>query len=161
MAIERLSQVELTAYMALLEAGSLLQQRVDRQLKVLGGITQPQFEILANVAAVPLGLRMSDLAARAVRSASGMTYRVAQLEKRGLITRVGDDTDERSVLVRATAEGEALMAKLLPKHLALVRESFLSVLAPSDLVTLGSILASVASHLRKTDTSNDLASCDE
>lgn len=151
MTTDRLSQIELAAYMALLEASGLLQQRVDRQLKAEGGITQAQFEILALVAMSPDGLRMSDLAARAVLSRSGMTYRVAQLEKRGLIARSGNAEDDRSVIASATDEGTALIARLLPPHLALVRESFLSVLSPTDLDALSNILTRIVTHLRASE----------
>lgn len=146
-----LNPIELAAYQALLEASGLLQQRMGQQLKQDGDITSPQFEILAYVAKAPGGLRMSDLAARAVHSKSGITYRVGQLEKLGLVTRSGNTDDERSVIVKSTPKGVALMRRVLPRHLELLRASFLDVLAPDDLLALSDILTRVVAHLRGFD----------
>lgn len=145
---QRLDQKELDAYRALIESGDLLQQLVDRQLRRAVGISRAQFEILARVTARPEGVRMSELAESSVLSKSGMTYRVAQLEKMGMLERIGDPADERGVIARATPAGAALISKALPGHVDLVREAFLRVLSADDIDTLTPILQRVARRLR-------------
>lgn len=148
MSKDRLNQVELAACMALVEASELLQRRLGEQLKRDGNITSAQFEILAYLAKAPQGLRMSDLAEQTVLSRSGLTYRVTQLERLGLMKRLGNSEDERSTIASATPKGAALIRRVLPRHIALLRESFFSVMSADDLTALGTILARVVAHLR-------------
>lgn len=54
-------------------------------------------------------LRLGELAAREVVSAPSMTRTVSDLERRGLVRRLGDPDDKRSVLVELTEEGEQLV----------------------------------------------------
>ncbi|MEO8882369.1 MAG: MarR family transcriptional regulator [Devosia sp.] len=145
---QKLDQQELDAYGALIESGDLLQQLVDRQLRRDAGISRAQFEILARLTVTPDGVRMSELADRSVLSKSGMTYRVAQLEKMGLLERIGDPDDERGIIARATPKGIALIAKVIPGHIEIVREAFLRVLTRDDLDILTPILQRVAQRLR-------------
>jgi DNA-binding MarR family transcriptional regulator len=145
---QKLDQQELAAYGALIESGDLLQQLVDRQLRRDADISRAQFEILARLTTTPEGVRMSELADRSVLSKSGMTYRVAQLEKRGLLERIGDPADERGVIARATAAGMTLIGKVVPGHIEIVRDAFLRVLTRDDLDILTPILQRVAQRLR-------------
>jgi len=149
---ETLGRQELAAYRALIESGNLLQLHVNRQLRRDHGITQAQFEILARVVFSPDGVGMTELAEQSVVSKSGMTYRVAQLEKAGLLQRTTDSRDERSVIARPTSAGRALIAAALPAHVALVRELFFSVLGPEDVEALVGILQRVAGRLRQAST---------
>lgn len=52
-------------------------------------------------------LRLGDLAAREVVSAPSMTRTITDLERRGLVRRLSDPQDGRSVLVELTEKGEA------------------------------------------------------
>lgn len=148
-----LDQNELAAYRALIQSGRLLEQLVDRQLRAEADLSQPQFQILARLYTAPTGIRMTELATGAVTSRSGMTYRVGQLEKRGLMTRRADPADERSVIAELTAEGRDFMDRLFPLHVALVRDSFIGILDRSEVESLATILARVAARLR--DQSGD------
>ncbi|MCW5830840.1 MAG: winged helix-turn-helix transcriptional regulator [Labilithrix sp.] len=149
--VKDMTPTELGAYLALLEASNLLQQRMSRQLKKDGNISPPHFEILGYVAKTPEGVRMSDLAARAVHSRSGTTYRVTQLERLGWVKRRGSADDERSVLVTVTPKGAALVSRVLPRYVELLRESFFDVLGEDGMVALTGLLSRVAVHLRAQD----------
>ena len=101
---------QLAAYFALMEVSRLLQHAVERHLRVDGGISYVQFEILTRLTAAPAGeQRMTDLADGIVYSRSGLTYQVDQLEQAGLIRRAPSVEDERSVNVSITAAGRALV----------------------------------------------------
>ncbi|GHD60313.1 MULTISPECIES: MarR family winged helix-turn-helix transcriptional regulator [Streptomyces] len=148
---ERLDPEQLAAYFALMEVGSLLQHAVDQQLRDEGGLSYTQFQILAVLGQAPEGqLRMTDIADRLVHSRSGLTYQVAQLAKAGLVTRAPSADDERSVNVTATPQGQELLGRVMPGHVAVVRRLLVTPLNRSDITTLSDVLGRVRTHIRTT-----------
>jgi DNA-binding MarR family transcriptional regulator len=140
---------QLAAYFALMEVGSLLQHAVDQQLRAEGGLSYPQFQILARLNASPAGrLRMTDLADGLVYSRSGLTYQAAQLEKRELVTRTPGEDDERSVQVALTPAGRDLLAKVLTGHVEVVQRLMMSSLSRQDIATITEVLGRVRDHMR-------------
>ncbi len=137
------------AFMGIVEGYSLLVAAVDRHLREIGGVSQPQYEILVRLSHAPEGMRMGDLAAVLVFSASGLTYQATQLEKRGLVERVrAPGGDERTVVARLTPAGTTLVAEVQPRHLAFVQDLFASRLSPDDIASLGDSLAALVAGLR-------------
>ena len=127
----------------------MLQHAVERHLRVDGGISYVQFEILTRLSGSPAGeQRMTDLADGVVYSRSGLTYQVDQLEQAGLIRRAPSAEDERSVNVSITAAGRALVRRLLPGHVQLVRRMLLDHLHRRDIATLTRVLGRVRDRLR-------------
>jgi DNA-binding MarR family transcriptional regulator len=57
-------------------------------------------------------LRLSELAARMGVDASTASRQVQQLERTGLVGRVGDPADRRASLLELTAEGDRVLAKM-------------------------------------------------
>lgn len=142
---------QLAAYFALMDVSRLLQHAVERHLRVDGGISYVQFEILTRLATSPSGeQRMTDLADGIVYSRSGLTYQVDQLEQSGLISRAPSVEDERSINVSITADGRALVQKLLPAHIEVVRQMLLNHLNARDLATLTRVLGRVRDRLRES-----------
>jgi DNA-binding MarR family transcriptional regulator len=140
---------QLAAYFALMEVSRLLQHAVERHLRVDGGISYVQFEILTRLIGSPTGeQRMTDLADGIVYSRSGLTYQVDQLEQAGLISRAPSVEDERSINVSITAAGRALVQHLLPGHIQLVRRMLLDHLNRRDIATLTRVLGRVRDRLR-------------
>src|SRR5690348_13429258 len=105
-----------------MEAASLLQYAVRRQLQTDGKLGYVQFEILATLADSDGTLTMTDLADSVVYSRSGLTHQAGLLEKEGLITRVISPDDQRATLVAITKKGAARVAKVLPGHVEVVRD---------------------------------------
>ena len=89
---------ELNTYFVLMEGVSLLQHRIEQQLRAEGDISYVQFQLLARLNARG-PLTMTDLADGVVYSRSGLTYQAGLLEKAGLITRGPCPDDERATLV--------------------------------------------------------------
>jgi DNA-binding MarR family transcriptional regulator len=140
---------QLAAYFALMEVSRLLQLAVERHLRVDGGISYVQFEILMRLIDSPTGeQRMTDLADAIVHSRSGLTYQVDQLETAGLISRAPSVEDERSINVSITAAGRALVQHLLPGHIQVVRRMLLDHLTGRDIATLTRVLGRVRDRLR-------------
>jgi DNA-binding MarR family transcriptional regulator len=144
-----LDHEQLAAYFALMEVSSRLQHAVEQQLRDEGGISYTQFQILAVLGEAPGGQqRMTDIADRLVHSRSGLTYQVAQLAQAGLVTRAPSSDDERSIIVTATPEGQALLGRVMPGHVDVVQRLLLTPLARPDLTALGDVLGRVRDHMR-------------
>jgi DNA-binding MarR family transcriptional regulator len=140
---------QLRAYLVLKEVSSLLEHAVEQQLRVDGGLTGPQFQILARLHDAPdERLRMTDVADSMVYSRSGLTYQAGQLEKAGLISRSPGEDDERSVMVTLTAAGRERLAKVLPGHVEVVQQLLLTALSRKDITTITEVLGKVRDRMR-------------
>ena len=141
-----LDAAQLDAYFALMEAVSLLQHRLEQQLRAEGGISYVQFQVLASLNARG-PLTMTDLADGVVYSRSGLTYQAGLLEQAGLITRGPSPDDERATLVTITDAGRALLGRVMPGHIQVTR-LLLDPLADHDLDHLRDIMTRVRDHMR-------------
>ena len=140
---------QLRAYLTLKEVSSLLEHAVEQQLRVDGGLTGPQFQILARLHEAPgTRLRMTDVADSIVYSRSGLTYQAGQLEKAGLITRTPAEDDERSIMVTLTAAGRDRLAQVMPGHIEVVQRLLLTSLTRADVATITEILGKVRDRMR-------------
>lgn len=75
------------------------------------GMTVPRFRALQQLYDHG-GLRLTDLAAECAIEQSAMTHVVTQLVRVGLATRGSNARDNRTVMVKSTAKGRALYARL-------------------------------------------------
>jgi len=144
----RLAPAQLAAYFALTEVSSLLEHAVEQQLKTDGGLTTPQFQILARLDAAGGRLRMTDLADGLVYSRSGLTYQAAQLAKRGLVTRTPGADDERSVEVTLTPAGAEVLGQVMGGHIEVVQRLMMTGLTDDDIATLTEVLGRLRDHMR-------------
>jgi DNA-binding MarR family transcriptional regulator len=131
-----------------MEAVSLLQHQVEQQLRAEGDLSYVQFQLLARLADAPGPLTMTQLADGVVYSRSGLTYQAGLLEKAGLITRGTFPEDERATLVTITGKGRALIGRVLPGHIQVVRDLLFAPLTDDDLHHLGDIMTRVRDHMR-------------
>ena len=145
---QALDPQQLGAYFVLTEAVSLLQYQVEQQLRAEGNISYVQFQLLARLASADGPLTMTQLADGVVYSRSGLTYQAGLLEKAGLITRAPSPDDERATLVTITGNGLALVDRVLPGHVRVVRRLLLDPLTGDDLHNLGDIMTRVRDHMR-------------
>lgn len=139
---------ELGAYFVLTEAVSLLQYQVEQQLRAEGGISYVQFQLLARLAHLDGPLTMTELADGVVYSRSGLTYQAGLLEKAGLIARGPSPEDDRVTLVSITAGGRAVVDRVLPGHVQVIRRLLFDPLAGDDLRHVGDIMTRVRDHMR-------------
>ncbi|MFI9006132.1 MarR family winged helix-turn-helix transcriptional regulator [Actinosynnema sp. NPDC053489] len=146
-----LDPVQLGAYFSLIEVTSLLRHAVEQQLREAGDLSYVQFQLLARLGDSPAGShRMTDLADGVVYSRSGLTYQAGLLEKAGLVERALSPDDERSVTVTITDAGRALLAKVLPGHVEVVKGLLFEPLSHDDVTTLARLLGPVRDHMRST-----------
>ena len=146
--VQALDPQQLGAYFVLTEAVSLLQYQVEQQLRAEGDLSYVQFQLLARLADAHGPLTMTQLADGVVYSRSGLTYQAGLLEKAGLITRAPSPDDERATLVTITGNGLALVDRVLPGHVRVVRRLLLDPLTGDDLHNLGDIMTRVRDHMR-------------
>lgn len=101
----------------------------------------------------PFGLPATGLAKETGLSTGAMTNRIDKLEERGLVSRKGDKTDRRAVIVSLTAQGERTIDDAIQLRLDAADES-MQGLSASELGTLASILRKV--RLTGTDATDDI-----
>jgi DNA-binding MarR family transcriptional regulator len=145
---EGLDPRELGAYFVLMEAVSLLQHQVEQQLRDAAGLSYVQFQLLARLADAHTPLTMTELADGVVYSRSGLTYQAGLLEKAGLVTRSPNPDDERGTLVTITDSGLALVGRILPGHVEVVRQLLFDSLTSDDVGHLSDIMTRVRDHMR-------------
>jgi DNA-binding MarR family transcriptional regulator len=86
---------------------------------------------------------MTELAARALISRSGMTRRVTRLVEEGLVRRADADTDGRGVVVALTDAGLARLAETAPVHARGISQLFVAQLDDQELAILERALGKV------------------
>ena len=140
---------QLAAYFALMEVGNLLQHAVEQQLREEGGLSYIQFQILAVLGeTAECRQRMTDVADRLVHSRSGLTYQVGLLADLGLVAKAPSPEDERSVIVSITPKGRALLDRVMPGHVQIVRRLLFESLTDEDVAGLHDVLGRVRRHMR-------------
>ena len=140
----------LDAYVKLARAASSVERAVNDHLAD-AGLTPSQFGVLE--ALHHLGPLSQGVLARTILTSPGnLTTVLDKLEARGLLRRRRDHHDRRVVLARLTPDGEALVAELMPRHVARVVAAF-AVLAPEQQTQLAQLLKTLglAQNVRAGD----------
>jgi DNA-binding MarR family transcriptional regulator len=83
------------------------------------GLTREAWDVLASLRRTgpPHRLSPTQLYQALMRSSGAITHRLASLESAGLVKRVADPEDGRSMLVQLTRKGITLADRVAPKHL--------------------------------------------
>jgi DNA-binding MarR family transcriptional regulator len=134
----------LEAWDSLLRAHATLMRQLAIDLESQTGLGLADFDVLAQLSVAGGELRMTELAARALISRSGMTRRVARLVDEGLVRRGTADADGRSVVVALTDAGAARLTETAPVHVSGVSELFVAKLDDQELAALKSALDKVS-----------------
>lgn len=133
----------LEAWGALLEAHATLMRQLQTDLVSNTGMDLNDFDVISQLAQAGGRLRMTDLAARAFSSRSGLTRRVDRLVEEGLVGRTTAAGDARGVVVTLTDAGVARVTETVPVHLRTVAELFMAKLDDEELAMLESALKKV------------------
>jgi DNA-binding MarR family transcriptional regulator len=126
----------LNAWVSLLQAHASLMRRLESDLERETGLALADFDVLAQLARAGGELRMTELAARALISRSGMTRRVARLVDENLVRRADADADGRGVVVALTDAGVARLAETAPVHARGISKLFVAQLDDRELAIL-------------------------
>ncbi|WP_081879449.1 MarR family winged helix-turn-helix transcriptional regulator [Nocardia sp. NRRL WC-3656] len=120
---------------------ALLQQVADAPLGD-EELARPEFDILLALRRVGGELTPGRLARETFASPAAVTKRLRGLEERGLVGRRADTRDRRVSHIALTADGRALIDRLMPRQLA-YEAGLLSGLPDDDQRELARILADV------------------
>jgi DNA-binding MarR family transcriptional regulator len=135
-----LTPSELAAWRGFLRVHAALTRELDHELETTHGLPLSSYEVLITLQSAPgRRLRMAELADRVLLSRSGMTRLIDRLERSGLVKRDQCGADARGSYACLTDNGLALIGRVRPKHLADVRDRFLSHLDESDMQRLGEL----------------------
>jgi DNA-binding MarR family transcriptional regulator len=136
----------LGAWQTLIRAHASLMRELATDLVTKTGLSLGDFDVLAQLGLAGGELRMTDLAARAFSSRSGMTRRIDRLVEEGLVARCGAGTDARGVVVSLTDTGVTRLREAIPIHLRRVSELFIEPLDDQELAVLERALDKVTPH---------------
>ncbi len=133
----------LAAWDALLRAHATLLRQLETDLERQTGLALADFDVLAQLALAGGELRMSELAARALISRSGMTRRIARLADEGFVLRASAEVDARGVVVALTDAGIARLTETAPVHARGIAQLFVARLDDQELGLLETALHKV------------------
>jgi len=133
----------LEAWGALLEAHATLMRRLQTDLVDKTGLDLNDFDVISQLARAGGRLRMTELAARAFSSRSGLTRRIDRLVEEGLVSRISAAVDARGVVVTLTDAGVARVSETVPVHLRAVADLFMAKLDDQELAVLERALKKV------------------
>ncbi|ESP99378.1 MULTISPECIES: MarR family winged helix-turn-helix transcriptional regulator [Streptomyces] len=152
-----LSDDEQRTWQAYLHATTLLEDHLDRQLQRDAGMPHVYYGLLVQLSEAPeKRLRMTELAEGAKITRSRLSHAVARLEKNGWVRREECPSDKRGQLAVLTEEGEAMLTRSAPGHVAAVRQALFDRLTPEQTESLGAIMAVVAEGLQPSGSGADL-----
>ena len=135
--LQELTTTELGAWRGMLRVHAALVRELDAELDAAHALPLSSYDVLIYLQAAPgKRLRMAELADSVLLSRSGMTRLVDRLVREGLIVRDSCESDGRGSFAVLTAEGQELLARARPTHLAGVRERFLRHFSEEELRTL-------------------------
>jgi DNA-binding MarR family transcriptional regulator len=135
---------------------SRLSRLIDRELArnfAEHGIEDWMYDVMATLRRIgkPHELTPGELVRQTMVTTGAITNRIDRLEDRGLVERRPNPDDRRSISVRLTQDGLALVDTVARTHLE-TEQRLLAVLSQRQSTTLGSLLRMLAVHLGDDDT---------
>jgi DNA-binding MarR family transcriptional regulator len=147
-----LNDGERRAWLAYVDASTLLDDHLNRQLRRDSGLTHADYTLLAHLStARDAALSMSELARRLKITRSRLTHAVARLEQSGYVSRSGHAPDRRTQLAALTSTGRAALEQAAPGHVAAVRRAVFDVLTPAQVRHLAEIGDAIVQALEQVD----------
>lgn len=145
--------------MAIIARMSRLTRLLEREIEdtyATFGLNQAQFGVLAALrrAGPPYCLSPTSLYNSLLISSGAMTNRLERLQTAGLIERIADPDDGRSVLVVLTPKGKRLVDKVVTRHYDNERR-LIETLTGRDQVTLSGLLRKLLLAFEDVEPSED------
>ncbi|MBM9460733.1 winged helix-turn-helix transcriptional regulator [Nocardioides sp. zg-536] len=126
---------------------TLLQDRIDEDLRRSHGLSGVEYEILVRLSEAEGRLRMAQLASSLAHSRSRVTHTVKRMEAAGLVQRCGSQEDRRGVVCQLTDHGYARLVAAAPGHVETVRSALIDLVSPEDLAAFGRVMDAVCDRL--------------
>ena len=106
----------LKLWLRLLACTTQVEVEIRQRLRQTFGIRLPRFDYLAQLYRQPQGLKMKDLLRQLMVTGGNVTGLTDELERGGLVERVGSPTDRRSWIVRLTEPGRTGFEAMAAEH---------------------------------------------
>ncbi|AYL36564.1 MULTISPECIES: MarR family winged helix-turn-helix transcriptional regulator [Streptomyces] len=152
-----LTDEEQRVWRSYIEAATLLEDHLDRQLQRDAGMPHVYYGLLVKLAEAPDNrLRMTELAMSAKITRSRLSHAVARLEKSGWVRREDCPSDKRGQFAVLTDEGEQWLRRHAPGHVDAVRQAVFDRLTPQQQKALGEIMRIIAEGLQPSGAGADL-----
>ncbi|MFD3483753.1 MarR family winged helix-turn-helix transcriptional regulator [Streptomyces sp. NPDC058665] len=152
-----LSTEEQGVWQAYLQATTLLEDHLDRQLQRDAGMPHIYYALLVHLSRAPhRQMRMTQLAKNAKITRSRLSHAVARLEKSGWVRREDCPSDKRGQNAILTDEGQEVLTRSAPGHVTAVRQAIFDRLTPEQVSQLGEIMRVMAHGLQPDGTDADL-----
>jgi DNA-binding MarR family transcriptional regulator len=142
-----LDQDQQRSWRALLMGMTLLQDRLDADLRRRFDLSLAEYEVLVRLSENDGQLRMAQLADAMAHSRSRVTHTISRMQKARLVERVESPEDGRGVIARLTDEGMALLVSAAPIHVAGVRDYLVDLVSPADFAAVGRVFNAVSDYL--------------
>ncbi|WEH40263.1 MarR family transcriptional regulator [Streptomyces sp. AM 2-1-1] len=148
---------EQSVWRAYIQATTLLEDHLDRQLQRDAGMPHLYYGLLVELSQSPGGqLRMTELAKDAKITRSRLSHAITRLEKNGWVRRENCPTDKRGQNAVLTEQGRAMLRRSAPGHVEAVRQAVFDRLTPEQVGRLGEIMRIVATGLQPEHPDADL-----
>jgi DNA-binding MarR family transcriptional regulator len=152
-----LTDEEQRVWRSYIEASTLLEDHLDRQLQRDAGMPHIYYGLLVKLAESPRRrLRMTELAMFAKITRSRLSHAIARLEKNGWVQREDCPSDKRGQFAVLTEQGYEVLQQTAPGHVAAVRQAVFDRLSPQQQKSLGEIMQIIAEGLQPAEAGADL-----
>ena len=139
-----LTDEEQRTWRAYVQATTLLEDHLDRQLQRDAGMPHVYYGLLVKLAEAPgRRLRMTELGEQAVLSREQISRVVTELERAGLVERTPNPDDKRSSYATITPAGRTRLREAAPTYLAAIERHYTRHLTDSEIRTLVRALGKV------------------
>jgi DNA-binding MarR family transcriptional regulator len=140
-----LTAKEQAAWRAFVRALTVAPRVLDADLLEASRLNTADYHVLVLLSEQPEhALRMSELAAQATLTRSGLTRVVERLTRRGLVERTRSQSDGRGQVARLTKDGMRTLVKAYPPHLHSVRTRIMRHLRRLDLAAFTDAMDRIA-----------------
>lgn len=139
----------LRVWLRLLTCTTLIESRVRTRLRRDFATTLPRFDMLAQLARYPDGLKMGELGQAMMVSGGSITGLTDQLEKEGWVERAPLPEDRRVFRVRLTEAGREVFTAMARTHETWIDE-LLAGLTPGETQQLYVLLGKLKQTVRQT-----------
>ncbi|MEI7029408.1 MarR family winged helix-turn-helix transcriptional regulator [Streptomyces pratensis] len=152
-----LTDEEQRVWRAYLQATTLLEDHLDRQLQRDAGMPHIYYGLLVQLSQAPRRrMRMTELARNAKITRSRLSHAIARLEKSGWVRREDCPSDKRGQNAVLTDDGQAMLRDSAPGHVDAVRQAMFDRLTPEQVDHLGEIMRVLAAGLEPEGPDADL-----
>jgi DNA-binding MarR family transcriptional regulator len=144
-------KLELKLWLRLLTCSNLIESEVRARLREAFDTTLPRFDLLAQLDRAPEGLTMGEVSSRLMVSNGNVTGLTEALVREGLVSRLPEPGDRRSLRLRLTAAGKRSFDAMTPTHERWIDELVSGLTRPEMahlLELLGKLKQSVLSAAR-------------